>query len=168
MIDELCAALGGRAAEDIMFGKVSTGALSDLEKVTKQSYAMVSIYGLNDKIGNISFYDSTGQSDYTFSKPYSEKTAEIIDEEVKKMVDECYQRTKKVLIENKANLEILAGRLLEKEILYREDLEEIFGLRTWDEGKDVVRVKESETYTEKPVAEEESEKKDTDTPPPAN
>jgi ATP-dependent metalloprotease FtsH len=169
MIDELCAALGGRAAEDIMFGKVSTGALSDLEKVTKQSYAMVSIYGLNDKIGNISFYDSTGQSDYTFSKPYSEKTAEIIDEEVKKMVDECYQRTKKVLIDNKANLEILASRLLEKEILYREDLEEIFGLRTWDEGKDVVRVKESETYTEKPVqAEEESEKKDTDTPPPAN
>ncbi len=160
MIDELCAALGGRAAEDIMFGKVSTGALSDLEKVTKQSYAMVSIYGLNDKIGNISFYDSTGQSDYNFNKPYSEKTAEIIDDEVKKMVDECYQRTKKVLQENKANLEILANRLLEKEILYREDLEEIFGLRTWDEGKDIVRVKESETYTEK---------KETENPiPPAN
>jgi ATP-dependent metalloprotease FtsH len=149
MIDELCAALGGRAAEDIMFGKVSTGALSDLEKVTKQAYAMVSIYGLNDKIGNISFYDSTGQSDYGFSKPYSEKTAEIIDEEVKKMVEECYVITKKVLQDNKANLEILANKLLEKEILYREDLEEIFGMRSWDEGKDIVRVRESEATIEK-------------------
>lgn len=149
MIDELCAALGGRAAEEVIFGKVSTGALSDLEKVTKQAYAMVSIYGLNDKIGNISYYDSTGQSDYTFNKPYSEKTAEIIDEEVKKMVEECYVKTKKVLMENKANLEVLAARLLEKEILYREDLEEIFGMRSWDEGKDIVRVKESESYTDK-------------------
>jgi len=162
LIDEMCAALGGRAAEDIMFGKVSTGALSDLEKVTKQAYAMVSIYGLNDKIGNISFYDSTGQSDYNFNKPYSEKTAEIIDEEVKKMVEEAYARTKKVLSENKANLEILASRLLEKEILYREDLEEIFGMRTWDEGKDIVRVKESETYTDT------TQNTDTNTPPPVN
>jgi ATP-dependent metalloprotease FtsH len=161
MLDELCAALGGRAAEDIMFGKVSTGALSDLEKVTKQAYAMVSIYGLNDKIGNISFYDSTGQSDYSFNKPYSEKTAEIIDEEVKKMVEECYVKTKKVLLENKTNLEVLATRLLEKEILYREDLEEIFGLRTWDEGKDIVRVKESETYTENKAPENQ-------VPPPVN
>ena len=149
MVDELCAALGGRAAEDIMFGKVSTGALSDLEKVTKQAYAMVSIYGLNDKIGNLSFYDSSGQSDYSFQKPYSEKTAEIIDEEVKKMVQECYERTKKVLEENKGNLEVLASRLLEKEILYREDLEEIFGMRSWDEGKDVVRVREAEATIEK-------------------
>lgn len=162
LIDEMCAALGGRAAEDIVFGKVSTGALSDLEKVTKQAYAMVSIYGLNDKIGNISFYDSTGQSDYTFNKPYSEKTAEIIDEEVKKMVEEAYVRTKQVLLENKANLEILATRLLEKEILYREDLEEIFGMRSWDEGKDIVRVKESETYTEN------TQNKENNTPPPAN
>jgi AFG3 family protein len=149
LLDEICSALGGRAAEEIMFGKVSTGALSDLEKVTKQAYAMVSIYGLNERIGNISFYDSTGQSDYSFNKPYSEKTAEIIDEEVKKMIEECYVKTKKVLSENKANLEILAARLLEKEILYREDLEEIFGMRPWDEGKDIVRVRESETYTEK-------------------
>jgi len=149
LLDEICSALGGRAAEEIMFGKVSTGALSDLEKVTKQAYAMVSIYGLNERIGNISFYDSTGQSDYSFNKPYSEKTAEIIDEEVKKMIEECYVKTKKVLSENKANLEILATRLLEKEILYREDLEEIFGMRPWDEGKDIVRVRESETYTEK-------------------
>jgi len=149
MIDELCAALGGRAAEDVMFGKVSTGALSDLEKVTKQAYAMVSIYGLNDKIGNISFYDSTGQSEYGFQKPYSEKTAEIIDEEVKKMVEECYVRTKKVLVDNKANLEILAAKLLEKEILYREDLEDIFGMRSWDEGKDVVRVRESDSPSDK-------------------
>ncbi len=162
LMDEMCAALGGRAAEDIMFGKVSTGALSDLEKITKQAYAMVSIYGLNDKIGNISFYDSTGQSDYGFSKPYSEKTAELIDEEVKKMVEEAYTRTKKVLADNKANLEILASRLLEKEILYREDLEEIFGMRPWDEGKDIVRVKESETYTDKPQNTENN------TPPPVN
>lgn len=144
LLDELCAALGGRAAEDVMFGKVSTGALSDLEKVTKQAYAMVSIYGLNDKIGNISFYDSTGQSDYNFNKPYSEKTAEIIDEEVKKMIDEAYVRTKKVLVDNKANLEVLANRLLEKEILYREDLEEIFGLRPWDEEKDIVRIRDTQ------------------------
>ncbi len=162
MIDEICAALGGRAAEDIMFGKVSTGALSDLEKVTKQAYAMVTIYGLNDKIGNISFYDSSGQSDYTFNKPYSEKTAEIIDEEVKKMIDECYVRTKKVLQENKANLEILAQKLLEKEILYREDLEEIFGMRSWDEGKDVVRVKETES------GRNDHENKDQLNPPPVN
>ncbi len=159
MIDELCAALGGRAAEEIIFGKVSTGALSDLEKVTKQAYAMVSIYGLNDKIGNISFYDSTGQSDYTFNKPYSEKTAEIIDEEVKKMIDEAYVRTKKVLEDNKPNLEVLANRLLEKEILYREDLEEIFGLRPWDEEKDIVRIKDTQNGTDK---------KETLNPPPAN
>lgn len=160
MIDEICAALGGRAAEDIMFGKVSTGALSDLEKVTKQAYAMVTIYGLNDKIGNISFYDSSGQSDYSFNKPYSEKTAEVIDEEVKKMVEECYSRTKKVLLDNKSNLEILAQRLLEKEILYREDLEEIFGMRSWDEGKDIVRVKD----TEQPI----TENKTKDPTPPVN
>jgi cell division protease FtsH len=127
LLDEMCAALGGRAAEEIMFGKVSTGALSDLEKVTKQAYAMVSIYGLNSKIGNISFYDSSGQSDYSFSKPYSEKTAEMIDEEVRILVETSYQRTLKILADNKDKLILLAEALLEKEVIFRDDLELIFG-----------------------------------------
>lgn len=135
MIDEICAALGGRAAEEIIFGTISTGALSDLEKITKQAYAMVSIYGLNDRVGNISYYDSTGGQDYTFNKPYSEKTAEVIDEEVKKMIDLCYQRTKSLLEENKAKLDALAKRLLEKEVIFKEDLEEIFGKRPYEEHK---------------------------------
>ena len=132
MLDEMCAALGGRASEEIVFGKVSTGALSDLEKITKQAYAMVSIYGLNDKIGNISFYDSTGQQEYAFGKPYSEKTAQTIDEEVKKLVDMAYDRTKKILTENKDKLATLATKLLEREVIFREDLEEIFGKRPFD------------------------------------
>jgi ATP-dependent metalloprotease FtsH len=136
MLDEMCAALGGRASEEIVFGKVSTGALSDLEKITKQAYAMVSIYGLNDKIGNISFYDSTGQQEYAFGKPYSEKTAQTIDEEVKKLVDMAYERTKKILTENKEKLSTLASKLLEREVIFREDLEEIFGRRPFDKEDD--------------------------------
>ena len=132
MLDEMCAALGGRAAEEIAFGKVSTGALSDLEKITKQAYSIVSIYGLNERIGNISFYDSTGQQEYAFGKPYSEHTAEIIDEEVKKLVDMAYARTKKLLSENKDKLEKLAVKLLEQEVIFREDLEDIFGKRPFD------------------------------------
>jgi ATP-dependent metalloprotease FtsH len=135
MNDEICAALGGRAAEEIIFGTISTGALSDLEKITKQAYAMVSIYGLNDRVGHMSYYDSTGGQDYTFNKPYSEKTAEIIDEEVKKLIDLCYQRTKGILEENKTKLDSLAKRLLEKEVIFKEDLEEIFGKRPYDEHK---------------------------------
>lgn len=133
LMDEICAALGGRAAEDITFGTVSTGALSDLEKITKQAYAMVTIYGLNDKIGNISFYDSSGGQEYTFGKPYSEKTAEIIDQEVKLMIDLAYQRTRDLLLKHKESLTRLAAKLLEKEVIYKEDLEEIFGKRPWDE-----------------------------------
>src|SRR5690606_10959263 len=136
LLDEMCATLGGRAAEEIMFDKISTGALSDLEKVTKQAYAMVSIYGLNDKIGNISFYDSTGQTDFSISKPYSEKTAEVIDAEVKAMVEASYVRAKQILSENRDKLIILAERLLERELLFREDLVEIFGERTWDIEKE--------------------------------
>ncbi|MBK8614759.1 MAG: ATP-dependent zinc metalloprotease FtsH [Flavobacteriales bacterium] len=131
MLDEICAALGGRAAEDVMFGKVSTGALSDLEKVTKQAYAMVSVYGLNAKVGNISFYDSTGQSEYSFGKPYSERTAQTIDEEVSKLVEIQYERAKKILVENKDKLTALASQLLEKEVIFKEDLEKIFGDRTF-------------------------------------
>jgi len=132
MLDEICAALGGRVAEDIIFNKVSTGALSDLEKITKQAYAMITIYGLNERIGNISYYDSTGQSEYSLSKPYSEKTAEIIDEEVKKLIDLAYARTKKILLENKDKLTTLAEQLLEKEVIFREDLEVIFGRRPFE------------------------------------
>jgi ATP-dependent metalloprotease FtsH len=133
MFDEITAAMGGRASEDVNFGKVSTGALNDLEKVTKQAYAMVVYFGLNKKIGNMSYYDSSGQSEYSFQKPYSEKTAETIDQEISKLLESAYERAKKVLIDNKENLEKLAKVLLEKEVIFREDLEEIFGKRPFDE-----------------------------------
>jgi cell division protease FtsH len=129
ILDEMCAALGGRAAEQIIFGKISTGALSDLEKVTKQAYAMVSIYGLNEKIGNISYYDSQGRE--SFTKPYSEDTARIIDEEVSKLIETQYQRAVTLLSENKDKLTTLADKLLEKEVIFKENLEEIFGKRQW-------------------------------------
>ena len=129
MYDEICAALGGRAAEDVMYGQVSTGALSDLEKVTKQAYAMVTMYGLNERVGNVSYYDSSGQSEYTFGKPYSEKTAQTIDEEVSKLIELQYVRAKRILSENKDKLTALATQLLEKEVIFKEDLEKIFGDR---------------------------------------
>ncbi|MBL7957436.1 MAG: ATP-dependent zinc metalloprotease FtsH [Flavobacteriales bacterium] len=129
MLDEMCAALGGRAAEDVMYGKVSTGALSDLEKVTKQAYAMVTVYGLNTRVGNISYYDSSGQSEYSFGKPYSERTAQTIDEEVSKIVEGQYVRAKRILSENKDKLTALATQLLDKEVIFKEDLEKIFGDR---------------------------------------
>ena len=132
MLDEMCATLGGRAAEQVVFNNISTGALSDLEKVTKRAQAMVTIYGLNDKIGNISYYDSSGQSEYNFGKPYSEHTAKTIDEEISKLVENQYQRAIRILTENKDKLEALAGKLLEKEVIFREDLEEIFGKRAWE------------------------------------
>jgi ATP-dependent metalloprotease FtsH len=129
LLDEMSSALGGRASEEIQFGRVSTGALNDLEKVTKQAYAMVSYFGLSDKIGNISYYDSSGQSEYAFTKPYSERRAEIIDEEVSKLVESQYIRATKILKENQAGLNQLAGLLLEKEVIFSEDLEVIFGKR---------------------------------------
>lgn len=132
MLDEMCATLGGRAAEQVVFNNISTGALSDLEKVTKRAQAMVTVYGLNDKIGNISYYDSSGQSEYNFGKPYSEQTAKIIDEEISKMVETQYQRALKILTDNRDKLEALAGKLLDKEVIFREDLEEIFGKRAWE------------------------------------
>ena len=135
MFDELASGLGGRAAEEIFFGKISTGALSDLEKVTKQAYSMVVYFGLNEKIGNISYYDSSGQSEYTFTKPYSEKTAETIDSEISKLVESAYQRAKQILLENRDKLEKLAQQLLTKEVIYREDLELIFGERPFKEEK---------------------------------
>jgi cell division protease FtsH len=130
MLDEMCAALGGRAAEELVFGKISTGALSDLEKVTKQAYAMVSIYGLNDKIGNRSYYDSRG--DQTFTKPYSEETSRIIDEEVGKLIEGSYQRAKKILQDNFEKLKDLADSLLQNEVIFREDVQRILGERPFE------------------------------------
>jgi cell division protease FtsH len=132
ILDEMCAALGGRAAEKVVFDEITTGALSDLEKVTKQAYAMVSVYGLNEAVGNLSFYDSSGNSDYNFTKPYSEKTSELIDQEVKKIIDMQYERAKQILTENRDKLDLLASQLLEKEVIFKEDLVTIFGKRLYE------------------------------------
>jgi cell division protease FtsH len=149
ILDEMCSALGGRAAELVTFGKISTGALSDLEKVTKQAYAMVSIYGLNDRIGNISFYDSQGRD--AFTKPYSDVTARVIDEEVSKLVESQYQRAIKILTENKEKLTLLADKLLATEVIFKEDLIAIFGKREWDKEEE-----EEETIFETVVENEEN------------
>ncbi len=132
MLDEMCATMGGRAAERVIFDKISTGALSDLEKVTRQARAMVTIYGLNDKLGNITYYDSSGQSDYNFSKPYSEDTARVIDSEISKLIEEQYQRAINLLTDHKDKLVELADILIEKEVIFKDDLETIFGKRPFD------------------------------------
>ncbi len=132
MQDEICATLGGRAAEKVIFGNISTGALSDLERVTKQAQAMVTIYGLNDKVGNISYYDSSGQQEMNFSKPYSEETAQTIDREISSIIESQYQRAVHILENNRDKLQLLADKLLEKEVIFREDLEQIFGMRAWE------------------------------------
>jgi ATP-dependent metalloprotease FtsH len=136
ILDEMAYALGGRASEELVFGRISTGALSDLEKITKQAYAMVSFFGMSEKVGNISFYDSSGQSDFGFTKPYSEKTAELIDQEVNLIISESYIRAKEVLKNNMKGLTELAELLLEKEVIFSEDLERIFGKRKADLLKD--------------------------------
>lgn len=128
LMDEMCMTLGGRAAEQIVFGKISTGALSDLERITKMAYSLVTMYGMNEKIGNISFYDSK-QSEYNFNKPYSESTAQTIDEEVRKIIQICYDRAKKLLQDKKDKLEIIAKELLKKEIIFQNDLERLIGKR---------------------------------------
>jgi cell division protease FtsH len=132
MLDEMCAALGGRAAEKVIFDQISTGALSDLEKVTKQARAMVTIYGLSEKVGNLTYYDSSGQSEYGFTKPYSERTAELIDKEISDIIEEQYQRALKLLEEHKDKLTQLAEVLLEKEVIFKDNLEKIFGKRPFD------------------------------------
>jgi cell division protease FtsH len=131
MIDEMCMTFGGRAAEDIVFGKISTGALSDLERITKMAYSIVTVYGMNSAIGNMSFYDSKA-SEYNFNKPYSEATAEKIDVEVKRIIDDAYERTKSLLLKHRAELDILAKELLEKEILFQADLERLIGKRPFE------------------------------------
>ncbi len=134
MLDEMCATMGGRAAEKVIFDKISTGALSDLEKVTKQARAMVTVYGLNEKIGNITYYDSSGQSEYNFSKPYSDETAKIIDEEISLLIEGQYQRAIQILQDNKDKLNQLANILIEKEVIFKDDLELIFGKREFDKN----------------------------------
>src|SRR5210317_596182 len=131
ILDEMCAALGGRAAEEVMFNNISTGALSDLEKVTKQARSMVSIFGMSDKVGNVSFYDSTGQSDYSFTKPYSEHTAQVIDKEISIIIEKQYERAIDLLKNSKEKLKQLADRLLEKEVIFKDDLENILGKRPY-------------------------------------
>jgi AFG3 family protein len=129
LIDEMCMALGGRAAEELVFGKISTGALSDLERITKMAYSIVTMYGMNSKLGNVSFYDSKGQNEYGFSKPYSEATSQMIDEEVRSIIDQAYTRTKELLTERRHELEVIAKELLEKEVLLQDDLERLVGKR---------------------------------------
>ena len=128
LLDEMSMTFGGRAAEEIVFEKISTGALSDLERITKMAYSIVTVYGMNKEIGNMSFYDSK-QSDYTFNKPYSDATAERIDQEVRKIIETAYERTKKLLVDHRNHLEIIAKELLEKEVLFQSDLERLIGKR---------------------------------------
>ncbi len=136
MLDEVCATLGGRAAEELIFNKISTGAQNDLEKVTKTTYSMVCYFGMSEKVGNVSYYDSTGQSDYSFNKPYSEKTAELIDSEIKELIDTAFIRAKDILRKNSEGHKQLAELLLEREVIFTEDLEKIFGARPWGKKKD--------------------------------
>lgn len=159
ILDEMCSALGGRAAEQLIFGKISTGALSDLEKVTKQAYAMVSIYGLNEKIGNISYFDSRGQD--MFTKPYSDDRARVIDEEVSKMIEVQYDRALKLLTDNKEKLSELAEKLLSSEVIFKEDLEAIFGKRVWDKTEDNTD-DSKEGKTDKKTEESDSKTEETD------
>jgi ATP-dependent metalloprotease FtsH len=145
LLDQMCSALGGRAAEELVFSKISTGALSDLEKVTKQAYAMVSIYGLNKRVGNVSFYDSQGRD--AFTKPYSDDTAKVIDQEVSMLIESQYQRALKILGEHRDKLEALAEKLLVDEVIFKENLEEIFGKRQWEPAE---IVEESQPAVEAP------------------
>ena len=161
LLDEMAATLGGRASEELNFGHLSTGALNDLERVTKQAYAMVAYYGMSEKVGTISYYDSTGQSDMAFTKPYSEQTAQSIDNEVKALIERAYEMAKQVLIEHKAGMTELAELLLEREVVFTEDVERIFGKRK----KDILReqkeaeaklAKEAEPKAEEPLVAEQS------------
>ncbi len=138
ILDEMCAALGGRAAEKVMFDKISTGALSDLEKVTRQARAMVSVYGLNDKLGNITYYDSSGQAEYNFTKPYSEETAQKIDREISEIIEKQYDRAIQLLASSKDKLIQLADRLLEKEVIFKDDLEKILGKRPFKTNEEKI------------------------------
>ena len=141
MFDEITSLVAGRAAEEIVFGQISTGALNDLERATKMAYSLVVYYGMSSKVGNVSYYDSTGQSEWNFTKPFSEQTNQTIDEEVKRMVEEAYQRAKEILIGSRDKLDQLAGVLFEREVIFREDVEKIYGKRPWDKEAENGEVK---------------------------
>ena len=151
MLDEMCATMGGRAAEKVIFDKISTGALSDLEKVTKQARAMVTVYGLNDVLGNVTYYDSQGQNEYAMDKPYSEQTAETIDREISKIIEKQYERAIDMLANNREKLDQLANLLLEKEVIFKENVEEIFGKRPWDKEEKKKEKKVEASLAEAPT-----------------
>ncbi|MBR6495735.1 MAG: hypothetical protein IKT28_01320, partial [Rikenellaceae bacterium] len=161
LLDEMAATLGGRAAEEIFLGRISTGALNDLERVTRQAYAMISYFGMSDSLGNISYYDSTGQSDMGLTKPYSDKTAQQIDSEVKTLIDSTYQKAKSILEEHRTQMEQLAEKLLEREVIFTEDVEEILGKRPSGHTPEGVKPEtqtdvQSETQTEEQPAAQEN------------
>jgi cell division protease FtsH len=143
LMDQICMTLGGRAAEDIFFGKISTGASNDLQQISKIAYSMVTVYGMNDKVGNVSFYDPTQEN--TFTKPFSEETGKIIDEEVRKIIDQAYIRTKNLLTEKRTEVENLAKALLDKEVLHQSDVEKLIGKRPFEEKKILEEEEESES-----------------------
>ena len=149
MFDEMTSLMAGRASEEIVYGKISTGALNDIERATKMAQALVTYYGMSPEVGNISFYDSTGQSEYSFAKPFSEKTAETIDREVRRMVEEAYAKAKELLLSHRTQLDELAAQLYDKEVLFREDLERIYGPRPWESPETVEPANDSED-TEEP------------------
>jgi cell division protease FtsH len=151
MLDEMCATMGGRAAEKVIFNKISTGALSDLEKVTKQARAMVTVYGLNDVLGNVTYYDSQGQNEYAMDKPYSEQTAETIDKEISKIIEKQYERAIQMLENNREKLDQLANLLLEKEVIFKENVQEIFGKRPWDKEEEKKEEKAEASPAEAPT-----------------
>ena len=154
--DEMCATLGGRAAEELVLGKISTGASNDLERVTKQAYAMVVYFGMSDKLPNLNYYDSTGQ-DWGFTKPYSEETAKLIDTEVQKIINEQYDRAKRILSENKEGHSKLAQVLLDREVIYSEDVEHIFGKRTWiSRSQEILELQEKANGKNKENADKEA------------
>ena len=154
--DEMCATLGGRAAEELVLGKISTGASNDLERVTKQAYAMVVYFGMSDKLPNLNYYDSTGQ-DWGFTKPYSEETAKLIDTEVQKIINEQYDRAKRILSENKEGHSKLAQVLLDREVIYSEDVEHIFGKRAWiSRSQEILELQEKANGKNKENADKEA------------
>ena len=167
--DEMCATLGGRAAEELVLGKISTGASNDLERVTKQAYAMVVYFGMSDKLPNLNYYDSTGQ-DWGFTKPYSEETAKLIDTEVQKIINEQYDRAKRILSENKEGHSKLAQVLLDREVIYSEDVEHIFGKRAWiSRSQEILELQEKANGKNKENADKEAKadatmENETDTP----
>ncbi|MBR6899473.1 MAG: cell division protein FtsH, partial [Bacteroidales bacterium] len=158
MFDEMTSLMAGRASEEIVYGRISTGALNDIERATKMAQALVTYYGMSPEVGNISFYDSTGQSDYGITKPFSEKTAETIDREVRRIVEEAYSKAKELLLSHRAQLDELASQLYEKEVLFREDLERIYGPRPWEEQKAL-----PETGAQAPLPENNNSESNTNT-----